>query len=139
MWRIKAASGAARAKAKRTREAISTTRAPSFKSRRRMVLNSAVARACALGIASRNSEHEPVGRGVQDQPHLIGERAAAAGAIGGKLGLVQFYQILGLASGAVERLVDMLGRPGLDAGDAEADIEALCVGLDPGTRTPVDM
>src|SRR5436305_12506989 len=32
-------------------------------------------------------------RGVQDQPHLIGERAAAAGAIGGKLGLVQFDQI----------------------------------------------
>src|SRR3954470_6281327 len=80
-----------------------------------------------------------VGGGVQDQPHLIGERAAAAGAIGGKLGLVQFDQILGLASGAVERLVDMLGRPGLDAGDDEADIEALCGGLDPGTGTPVDM
>src|SRR5216684_8946256 len=49
MWRIKQAA----AKARRTREAISTTRAPSFKSRRRMVLNSAVASACALGIASR--------------------------------------------------------------------------------------
>ena len=53
MWRINAASGQAAAKARRTREAISTTRAPSFKSRRRMVLNSAVASACALGIASR--------------------------------------------------------------------------------------
>ena len=53
MQRIKVASGQAAAKARRTREAISTTRAPSFKSRRRMVLNSAVASACALGIASR--------------------------------------------------------------------------------------
>src|ERR1041385_6224609 len=53
MWRIKAASGHAAAKARRTAEAISTTRAPSFKSRRRMVLNSAVASACALGLASR--------------------------------------------------------------------------------------
>src|SRR5216684_782109 len=33
-------------------------------------------------------EHQPVGGGVQDQPHLVGERAAAAGAIGGKLSLV---------------------------------------------------
>ena len=43
MWRIKVASGQAAAKARRTREALSTTRAPSFKSRRRMVVNSAVA------------------------------------------------------------------------------------------------
>src|SRR6266851_7274502 len=53
MWRIKVASGQAAAKARRTRDAISMTRAPSFKSRRRMVLNSAVASACALGMASR--------------------------------------------------------------------------------------
>src|ERR1051325_9739606 len=54
MWRIKVASGQAAAKARRTRDAISITRAPSFKSRRRMVLNSAVASACVLGIASRS-------------------------------------------------------------------------------------
>src|SRR5436190_7743489 len=53
MWRIKVASGQAAAKARRTREVISTTRAPSFKSRKRIVLNSAVASACALGITSR--------------------------------------------------------------------------------------
>jgi hypothetical protein len=53
MWRIKVASGQAAAKARRTRDVISTTRVPSFKSRRRMVLNSAVASACALGITSR--------------------------------------------------------------------------------------
>jgi hypothetical protein len=44
---------------------------------------------------------------VQDQPHLVGERAAAAGAIGGKLGLVQFDEVLGLAASAVEPLVDI--------------------------------
>ena len=37
MWRIKVASGQAAAKARRTRDAISMTRAPSFNSRRRTV------------------------------------------------------------------------------------------------------
>jgi hypothetical protein len=41
---------------------------------------------------------------VQDEPHLVGERAAAAGVVGSKLRLVQFDQVLGLPSGAVERL-----------------------------------
>ena len=84
-----------------------------------------------------DGEHEPIGGGVQDEPHLIGERAAAAGAIGRKLRLVQFDEVLGLAPGAVERLVDMLGRSGLDAGDDEADVEALGGGLDAGTGAPV--
>ncbi len=38
-----------------------------------------------LGDCITQREHQPVGGGVQDQPHLVGERAAAAGAIGGKL------------------------------------------------------
>ena len=104
-----AASGQAAAKARRTREAVSMTRAPSFNSRRRMVANSAVARACG-GDGVAHGEHQPIGGGVQDEPHLVGERAAAAGAVGGELGLVQLDQVLGLAAGAVERLVDMLGR-----------------------------
>ena len=53
MWRIRGASGQAAAKASRTREAVSMTRVPSFKRRSRRVANSAVASACALGIASR--------------------------------------------------------------------------------------
>src|SRR5260370_27878346 len=52
MWRIKVASGQAAAKASRTRDAISMTRAPSFKSPSRMVLNSAVGSAGDLGMAS---------------------------------------------------------------------------------------
>src|ERR1700735_4492388 len=84
-----------------------------------------------------DGEHEPVGGGVQYQPHLVGDRAAAAGAVGGKLGLVQFDEVLGLPSGAIERLVDMIGRPSLDAGDDEADVEALGSSLDPGTGSTV--
>ena len=78
-----------------------------------------------------DGEHQPVGRGVSDQAHLVGERTAAAGAVGSELRLVQFNEVLGLAASAVERLVDMLGRSRLDAGDDEADVEALRGGLDP--------
>ncbi len=52
MCRIKVASGQAAAKARRTRDAISITRAPSFKRRSRIVLNSALASACPFGMAS---------------------------------------------------------------------------------------
>src|SRR5713226_540827 len=68
--------------------------------------------------------HTTVGGGMQDEPHLVGERAAAACAVGGELSLVQLDQVLGLTSGAVERFVDVLGRPRLDAGHDEADVEA---------------
>ena len=52
-WRKSAASGQAAAKARRTREAASMTRVPSFNRRKRMVVNSAVASAFVAGIASR--------------------------------------------------------------------------------------
>src|SRR4029077_5823575 len=77
----------------------------------------------------------PVGGSVQDQAHLVGQRAATAGAVGGELGLVQFDQVLGLAPGAVEGLVAVLGRAGVDAGGDEADIEPLSGGFDAGTDT----
>src|ERR1700682_2923429 len=53
MWRKSAASGQAAAKARRTRAAVSMTRAPSLRRRKRMVVNSAVASACVAGVASR--------------------------------------------------------------------------------------
>jgi len=68
---------------------------------------------------------------MQDQAHLVGERAAAAGTIRGELSLVELDQVLGLAAGAVDRLVDMIGRPGLETGDDKADIEPLRCGRDP--------
>jgi hypothetical protein len=48
---------------------------------------------------------------------------------------VQFDQVLGLAAGAVDGLIDVLGRTGVEAGDDEADIEPLCGGFDAGTDT----
>src|SRR5690242_18342390 len=74
---------------------------------------------------------------MQDQAHLVGERAAAAGTIRGELSLVQLDQVLGLAAGAINRLVNMLGRSGLETGDDEADIEPLLCGLDPGAGATV--
>ena len=60
---------------------------------------------------------------MKDQTHLVGERTTAAGTIRGELSLVQLDQILGLAAGAINRLVNMLGRSGLETGYDEADIE----------------
>ena len=53
IWRKRSASGQAAAKAMRTRAAVSMMRAPSFKRRRRRVVNSAVASAWVWGTASR--------------------------------------------------------------------------------------
>ena len=85
------------------------TRVPSFNRRKRMVVNSAVASAFVAGIASRTVRISQVGGGVQDQAHLVGQRTATAGTVGGELGLVKFDQVLGLAAGAVEGLIDVLG------------------------------
>src|ERR1035437_9714926 len=51
--RKRSGSGHAAAKARRSRLAVSTTRAAIFKRRRRSVANSAVANSRALGMASR--------------------------------------------------------------------------------------
>src|SRR5260370_1008120 len=85
------------------------------------------------GNGITDGEHEPIGGGVQDQPHLVGERAAAAGAVGGELRFVQLDQVLGLAAGAVEGLIDMLGRAGVEARDDKANVEPLCRRLAAGT------
>ena len=38
-----------------------------------------------LGDGIAHGQHEPIGGGVQDEPHLVGERRTAAGAVGGEL------------------------------------------------------
>ena len=73
---------------------------------------------------------------MQDQSHLIGERRAAAGSVRGELTLVHLDQVLGLAPGTVEDVVDVLGRAGNEAGNDEADVEAERGGLDAGTDAP---
>ena len=54
-------------------------------------------------------EQQPVGAGVQDEPHLVGQRRAATGAIGRELRLVLLDQVLGLPAGAVDRFINVLG------------------------------
>src|SRR5215467_1920899 len=73
---------------------------------------------------------------MQDEAHLIGERRAAAGAVGGELTLVHLDQVLGLAARTIEGVVDVLGRTGGEAGDDVADVEAEGCGLDAGTGAP---
>ena len=55
-----------------------------------------------LGNGVAHGEDQPVGGGVQDEPHLVGSGSPAAGAVGGELGLVQLDQVLGLAAGAIK-------------------------------------
>ena len=57
-----------------------------------------------FGDCVSDGEDQPVRGGRQDQAHLVGERAAAAGTIRGELSLVQLDQVLGLAAGAINRL-----------------------------------
>ena len=54
-----------------------------------------------------DAPEQPVGGGVQDQPHLIGVGRAARGAIAGQLRLVALDEVLGPAARAVERIIDM--------------------------------
>ena len=55
------------------------------------------------GVTQR--QQQPIGGGVQNETHLIGERRAATGAIGGKLGLVKFDQVLSLTAFAIQSVV----------------------------------
>jgi len=76
------------------------------------------------------SPHQPVGGGVERQPHQVGIGRAARGAVDLHLRLVAFGTVLGLSTGAIERVVDMIGAATLERGDDEADIEAERSGLD---------
>ena len=80
------------------RAAFSTTRAD---------LEQALADGRELGPSERDpagygiaqGEHQSVGRGVQNEPELVGERALAGGPVGGELALVQLDQIFHIPNG----------------------------------------
>ena len=44
-----------------------------------------------MGLGDGVAQHHPIGGGVQNEPHLIGERRAAGGSIRRQLALVQFF------------------------------------------------
>jgi hypothetical protein len=76
---------------------------------------------------------------VENEADLVGERRAAAGAVGGELGLVQLDQVLGLSAGTIETVVYPLGRADTQAGDDVADIEPLHGRLDAGDGAALAM
>jgi len=82
-------------------------------------------------------EHQPICGGVQDEPHLIGERRKTGSSIRRQLALVQFDQIFHLPTRAIERVVDMLGLSVRDVGDDEADIEPQLGCFDAGADAPL--
>jgi len=77
-----------------------------------------------FGNGVAHGQHQPISGRVENEADLVGERRTAAGAIGGELRLVQLDQILSLAAGAIQAVVDPLGRADIEAGDDEADVEA---------------
>ena len=81
------------------------TRAAILIRRRRNVANSALASVARRGNGVADSEHQPIGAGVQDEAHLIGDWRATRCAIGGKLRFVQLDQVLGLTARAIEAVV----------------------------------
>ena len=82
-------------------------------------------------------QHQPVGTGVEDKAHLIGDCALAGGPIRGHLDLVHLDEVLGLSPLAVDVLVEMLGLPGQGGHDV-AGVEAQCGRLEPGDDPALD-
>ena len=113
------------------RAALSTTRAPILSRLFLRVANSAQASGILRGTASRRARHQPVGRGVQDEAELVGDRALAGGPVGGELALVQLDEVLGLAAGAVDIFIEMAGVSA-ERGDDVAGVEAARGCLQPG-------
>jgi len=72
--RNSSASGQSAANASRTRLAVSLISTAIFNNRSRMVENSPLARGCGFGDGVAQRPHQPIGRGMEDQPHLFGER-----------------------------------------------------------------
>ena len=91
---------------------------------------------CGLRQRLADGPHQPIGGDVEEQPHLVGIGRTARGAVAPQLSLVKLDEVLRLAAGAIERVVDMFGTTGLERGDDEADIEPHRTGFDAGDDTP---
>ncbi|ESX08302.1 hypothetical protein X768_22825 [Mesorhizobium sp. LSJC265A00] len=64
---------------------------------------------------------------MQGEADLVGDGRTAVGAVGGKLALVDLVQVLGLAAGAFDHVVEVLGRATVENGDDDAVGEAIAV------------
>ena len=101
---------------------------------------------CEFGLGERvgvrdgiaNGEHQPVGGGMQDQAHLVRERRATGGSVGGELGFVEFDEVFGLSAGTVEHGVDRLGATGGHVGHDKASVEPFACGFDSSADAALD-
>ena len=94
IWRKSPASGQAAAKAMRTRAAVSIDAGAEFQEAQTNGGEFGGRERIGLWDGLADGEDQPISGGVQDQPHLVGARAAARGAVGSELGLVQLDQSL---------------------------------------------
>ena len=110
--RTRAGSGCAEAMATRMRRTLRVTRAPIFRSFRRM---RAAGGGGELGVrrgrcgAARVTQH--VGHGGEPQPQLVGAHGRGAGAVGEEVELALLDAVLHLAAGAVDAARRACGRP----------------------------
>lgn len=87
--------------------APSTTRAAILIRYSLRVTNSARNRAERFGHGLTCGEHTPIGGCVENQGKLVGARIAPRGAVAGKLGRVQLDDVLHLAAGTADGLIEI--------------------------------
>jgi len=75
---------------------------------------------------------------VDQKTELVGGGLAARGAVGGEVQLVRLDQVLGLASGTIELLVERF-RQARQIGDDEPAVGPLRAGLDAGDDAALDV
>ena len=69
---------------------------------------------------------------MQKEAELVGLGRMAGSAVGGEVVLPRLDVVLGLAAGAVEPFVEMLGAAAFEVGDDEAGVGSRGPGLDAG-------
>jgi hypothetical protein len=80
-------------------------------------------RVCLLNSVA-HGEHQPVGRGVEREPHLIGRRPVTRYAVRRKLRFAQLDPVLCLPALAVDVFIKTLRRA-FERGDDVADVDLL--------------
>jgi hypothetical protein len=85
-----------------------------------------------FGHDATHRPQEPVGAGVQEQAKLVGLGRMAGSAVGGEVVLPRLDVVFGLAAGAIEALVEVLGAAGFEVGDDKAGVGSRGPNLDAG-------
>ena len=84
-----------------------------------------------FGHDAAHRPNEPISAGVQEQAKLVGLGRMAGSAIGGEVVLPRLDMVFGLATGAIEPFVEVLGAAAFQVGDNEAGIGSFGPGFNP--------